>query len=369
MAGLTMRRAGALVRLTLVMLGALLVGATLRGDAGFAQGSSAPSTVGRAEAVTAAQGAPPRALDRSPYAALPQTGGSVSDSDLQYVIAGLGLVDLPVVSVHGGPASGPGDTATSTVTARNVNLFGGRVRAANIRVTARAGLLDGQVSVDGDAEIEGLTVDNVAYPAPAPSEAIPLPGIGTLVVREVQVTELGPGAASVAVRALHVVPDSTSGPLGTSELLVGAATAGAPDIVLSPPSVLAARQVSTLEPYVVIDSHVPSSFSNENFDDDDFDDDDFESDNQTTASSAGSLPSNAGSLASSAGSSGTPGGTTASGSVVVTVVVVVQTPTSERSPTAAPARTPTAAPERTPTRAPERSPTSAPEPTRQRGQR
>jgi hypothetical protein len=212
---------------------------SLSGDYGAAQGLGAG-----AEAVTVARGQPPKALDRSPYAAVPVTGGSASDSSVQYAIEGLGLVDLPLVTVNGF-GSGSNASASATAWTSGVYLFGGRIRVSSLRVSASASSPDGQPSTSGDVAIEGLVVDNVPIFPVELNQSIPLPGIGTVIAREVVTA---PDEAMVFARGLRVTGETATGPLSGSQLIIAGTSAGIPSVPLAPPAVAAAPLSSVLQP-------------------------------------------------------------------------------------------------------------------------
>jgi hypothetical protein len=159
---------------------------SLSGDRGAAQGLGAGS-----QALTVAMGQPQKALDRAPYAAVPAAGGSASDSSVQYAIEGLGLVDLPLVTASGFGSGSSGVSATSTAWTSSVNLFGGRVRISSLRVNASASSSGGQASASADVTIDGLVVDDVPVPIVEAGQSIPLPGIGTVIARDVQIAPDG----------------------------------------------------------------------------------------------------------------------------------------------------------------------------------
>ncbi|MDP8921380.1 MAG: hypothetical protein M3O34_00670, partial [Chloroflexota bacterium] len=301
-----------------------------------------PTRIG-AEAMAAGVGAPPRALDGAPYAALAPAGGSVVDAAPSTVIGGVGTIELPSVTVSGGPVGGVDGTATTTATVWRVELFGGRVRAGDVRVDAMASLTDGQASVGGDVSIEGLVVDGVPYPAPELNQQIPLPGIGTLVVRERSLVQFGPAAATVFVRAFRIVPfgASVAGVPDGSEIVIGAATAGVPGFALAPPRVIRSDAIPTVGEYVAISTRAPIDLSvpQPSIEDIDFDNDNDDFDNDNDADDGDddadededeSENDNGGTVTRT----GTPRETSSDAPVVVTVVVVVQTPTPGASPAA-----------------------------------
>jgi hypothetical protein len=244
---------------------------TLNGDYGTAQGLGAG-----AQAMTVAMGPPLKALDRAPYAAVPPAGGSASDSSVQYVIEGLGLVDLPLVTANGS-GIGSGVSASATAWTSPVNLFGGRVRVSSLRVSAAASGGAGAPNASGEVTIEGLVVDNVPVPVVELSHSIPLPGIGTVIAREVQ---MAPGGTTATANGLRVVGDPASGPLAGKELVVAQAAAGIPSVPLSPPAVAAAPLSSVLQPRPPLGTLVPllALDDNDNFSSGDDDNDNFDSD-------------------------------------------------------------------------------------------
>ena len=327
---------GTAVRLVAVGLVMVVIGASIGAPRGSAQVIPSgqvpypPTRVG-AEAMVAAFGSPPRALDASPYAALPPAGGNVTDSAATTVIGGVGTIELPGVAVSGGPVGGSGGTATTNVTAFRVELFGGRVRARDVRVDATASLVDGQASIGGDVFFEGLVVDGVPYPAPELNQRIPLPGIGTLVVRERSLLHFGPASATIFVRAFRIIPSdaSVAGAPAGGEIVIGAASAGVPDVALSPPGVLRSDAIPTTGEYVAISTRAPVDLS---VPDPEVDNDnlDFDNDNDANGNSNGNDNGGSSSVATRAG---TPSAAASSAPVVVTVVVVVQTQTPVPSPT------------------------------------
>jgi hypothetical protein len=228
-------------------------------------------------------------MDRAPYAALSPAGAAASDSSDDYAISALGLVELPQADVDGGGGTGSSSNASAVASTSAIDLFGGRVRANGIQAHARADVTAGQAHVSGDATIEGLVIDNVTITAVQIGQSIPLPGIGTIVAREV---ELDPSGQLVTVHALRIVGSASSGPLRGSQLVIARASAGIPSVALAPPAVAAVprtgvlRPGSTLTPFEPIDltsahTSVSTDDSNDNFsfnkhfssDDDDDDDD------------------------------------------------------------------------------------------------
>jgi hypothetical protein len=321
---------------------ALAVGAILAlvgASVGAAQAPSAPvpnpPTWAGAEAVAASVGAPPVPVSGGPYAALPPAGGNVTQAAGTLALGGVGTLDLPSVSASGGPIEGRGGTASTTAAIWRVDLFGGRVRARDVRVSARAGMDLGQATADGDVYFEGLTVDGRYYPDPALNQEIPLPGLGRLVVRERTVLQFGPAAATAFVRAFRVVLTEggvAGAPVG-GEVLIGAVAAGVPDVALLPPGAPAADARPTIGEYVPISTRAPvdttirtTIIGNENAPDDNDNDNDDDNGNGNTNDNGGD---DGAAPTGTPRSTGTPGGTTP---VVVTVVVVVQTPTPSPSP-------------------------------------
>ena len=323
------RRGRAAVRLMAVGLLMALLGTSIGAARGAAQiipsgqAPNPPTRVG-AEAMVAGLGAPPRALDGSPYAALPPAGGNVTDAAPSTTIGGVGTIDLPGVSVSGGPVGGTDGSATTTFSAFRVDLFGGRVRARDVRVDATAGLTDGQATVGGDVFFEGLVVDGVPYPAPELNQQIALPGIGTLVVRERSLVQFGPASATMLVRAFRIIPSdgAVAGVPAGEEIVIGAATAGVPNVALAPPGMLTSNALPTVGEYVAISTRAPVDLTvpQPNIDNDNLD---FDNDNDFDNGN-GNGNDNSGSVAT--GTRTTPGPTSSTAPVVVTVVIVVQTP-------------------------------------------
>jgi hypothetical protein len=344
-----LHRFGVIPRVLGIAAFSLILSWSLSGGATLAQ-TSAPTIGAGAEAVTAAMNLPQRAMDRAPYAALPSGGGSASDSSVQYVIEGLGLVDLPLVTVSGSGSTEAGPSASATSWTSSVNLFGGRVRVSGLKVSAGVSGADGQVSASGDVTIEGLVVDNVPVTPVELNHSIPLPGIGTVIAREVQID---PSDAVVAAHGLRVAGDPASGPLKGSQLIVAGAAAGIPGVPLAPPAVAAVPLSLVLQPRPPLDTLQPltrltsfDSNDNRSFDDNDNssfgDDDDFENDNVSTASSgtSGSTRGTSGSTATLTQSSGTQTNTTqtvttqtTTTQIVTTQVVTSQTTTTQASTT------------------------------------
>lgn len=327
------RHVRAVLWLTAIVTFALLLLPMVRGDVGSAQSPTRglASRVG-AEAAAAITGSPPQAVDRTPYAALPPGGGDSADTAAQGTLGGLGLLDLPGVSVSGGPVSVNDGSATAIFTAYQVYLLGGRVQAQNVRVAARAETRAGQASVDGEIEMDTLLVDGIAVPAPMLNQTIPLPGIGQLVVRELLVDRPGTDRATVIARAFRVVPDETVSALGGEELIVGSAVAGVPNVALSPPLTPQLQPRTTIAPILPLSTRSPidrsldtSRVDNDNLSfDDNFEEDNESDDNVRTGGSTGGTVSPA--------RTSTP--------VVVTVVVVVQTATPQVTATPSPSATP-----------------------------
>ncbi|MCC6176030.1 MAG: hypothetical protein IT305_12055 [Chloroflexi bacterium] len=311
---------------------AALLATSLDATRGAAQAPEQVARVG-AEAVAAAVGAPPVPIDGGPYAALSPVGGNVVDAAGTTSIPGVGTLDLPSVTVSGGPTTSNGGTTTTTATIWNVDLFGGRVKAGDVRVTASATLTDGQAAVDGDVTFENLVVDGVPYPAVGPNTQIPLPGIGTLVVRERSIFQAGPGSATIWVRAFHVLAGGSGGPgiPAGGEASIASVTAGIPGVALTPPRVLSTNAVGAPGQYIAIATRAPIDTSiresvvgnlNANF-------------NGNFNDNSGNGNGN-----DNGGAGAPPVRTLTSEPVVVTVVIVIQTPTSAPA-TSAPTATPT----------------------------
>jgi len=313
---------------------------SLSGDYSAAQGLGAG-----AEAVTAARGQPPKALDRSPYAAVPAAGGSASDSSVQYVIEGLGLVDLPLVTVNGF-GSGSNASASATAWTSSVYLFGGRVRVSSLRVSASASSPDGQPSTSGDVAIEGLIVDNVPIFPVELNQSIPLPGIGTVIAREVVTA---PDEAMVFARGLRVTGETATGPLSGSQLIIAGTSAGIPSVPLAPPAVAAAPLSGVLQPRPPLGTLEPIAGSSSSGDNDNS-----SSDNNDNSSSNDNVGNGniIQAIRTPTRGSGTAGPTATGGTAVPTGTITPTVPTATVTPTVTATSTPTVTATSTPTRTP-----------------
>jgi hypothetical protein len=273
-------------------------------------------------------------MDRAPYAALPAGGGSASDSAVQYVIEGLGLVDLPLVTVNGSSSTGAGPSASATSWTSSVNLFGGRVRVSSLKVSANVISAGGVANASGDVTIEGLVVDNVPVAPVELNHSIPLPGIGTVIAREVQID---PSAAVATVHGLRVAGDPASGPLKGSQLIVAGASAGIPGVPLAPPAVAAAPLSLVLQPRPPLDTLEPLARLT-SFDDNDnssSDDDNFENDNISGDVSAASSVSTRGVSSLTGTLSQSSGAQTGTTQTVITQTTTTQPVTTQTTITQA----------------------------------
>jgi hypothetical protein len=327
-----MKRSATLLRIIGITVFGLIILWGVSGDYGSAQGLGAG-----AEAVTAARGQPPKAFDRSPYAAVPAAGGASSDSSVQYAVEGLGLVDLPLVTANGA-GSGSNASASATAWTSSVYLFGGRVRVSSLRVSASASSPDGQPSTSGDVAIEGLVVDNVPIFPVEVNQSIPLPGIGTVIAREVVIA---PDGAMVFVRGLRVTGETATGPLSGSQLIIAGTSAGIPSVPLAPPAVAAAPlsgvlqsrpPLGTLEPIAGSSSSGDNNSSSDNNDNSSSDNNDnFSSDSNDNVGNGNIIQAARTPTRGTAGPTAT-GGTAVPTATVTPTVTVTSTPTQTSAP-------------------------------------
>ena len=311
-----------------VVLGLILVINATAG--GMARPVGAVAVAGEAYALAA--GAPPVVVGGSPSVSLPASGGTVTDATPG---AGLGLgsgagnADGLTASATGNADAG---TVTSTAAIDIVELFGGVVRATDLRVTATASASRGGSGSSMTAT--SLTVGGLVYTDARPNTRVELPGLGYVVLNEQRVGGDGNGSGSASINAIHLwvtVPSALGVPAGT-EIIVAHAAAGVPDLdadraVASGPLPSATpvpwASLSPLAPIdiSISDRNLGNGNGNDNFN--------FNSNlNNNSASAGAGAGAGAGTTTTSRTTtpSGT-SGTSASGTVVVTVVVVIVTPT------------------------------------------
>ncbi len=281
------------------------------------------------EAYALAAGAPPVVMGGSPSVTLPASGGTITDATPGVGVGvggGAGLADSLAASVTGSPDDG---TVSSTAAVNLVELFGGVVRAIDLRVTATASV-NGRASSEASMSTTSVTVGGLNYTDVRPNTRVDLPGLGYVILNE-QYVGGGEGAASAVINAIHLwvtVPSALGVPAGT-EIIVGHAAAGVPDIDAT--RAVASGPVSTatpvpwpsLSPLAPIDISISDrDLGNDNLFDIDFD---------NANDNGGSVATGTGG-ADGAGGPARPSPAAVGGTVVVTVVVVVVTPTSTPTP-------------------------------------
>ena len=338
-----------IVRFALV-LGLILAVNAVAG--GIARPVRAVAVAGEAYALAA--GAPPAVIGGSPSVTLPASGGSVTDATPGVGLglgSGAGNADGLSASASGDPDTG---LVSSTVGVDIVELFGGVIRATDLRVTAAASI-EGRGSAGSSMTATSLTVGGLVYTDARPNTRVELPGIGYAVLNEQLVGGDGAGAASAEINAIHLfvtVPSALGVPAGT-EIVVAHAAAGVPDVNAMRAVPSGALPTATPVPWARLSPLTPIDISisdrrlgNEN---------DIEfgngngNDNGTAAGGAG--------LAGAAGGAAGVPRISSPAPVVVTVIVVVATNTSTTRPVPP---VPTSTPTRTPTRMPTGTPTSTP---------
>jgi len=169
---------------------------------------------------------------QSPVASLPSTGGmSVGDAQTFGVPSTLSAQWLKAVTT--GAVDNPASTAQSTSELENVSILSGLISADN--VTAIASSYRNAAGAASDAAGSGfvnLVVAGTALTTDvAPNTRVDLPGVGYVVLNEVQQTGDGATSSGITVNMIHVVQQSPIlGLLGqiigyqtTGEIIVGSA--------------------------------------------------------------------------------------------------------------------------------------------------
>jgi hypothetical protein len=153
-------------------------------------------------------------------------GKTISNSLNGLAVSGLMSAGDTITTAFAGP-EGDAQVARTTASVANLSMLGGLITAPSIQAVAQDSIQGGNetASTDGSG-FSGLTVAGVAVPVDAPpNTALPLPGIGTVVVNEQIVKNNG----NVTVNGLHITvtsPNSLGMPVG-SELIIAHANAAA----------------------------------------------------------------------------------------------------------------------------------------------
>jgi hypothetical protein len=273
------------------------------------------------EAYGLAVGNPAVGAPGAAYVQLPSQGGRVADSSPG---AGYGVGNA-VGSTTRIATSSDGDvgagSVTSTTTLADGELLGGVVRAHDIRIVATTS--GGRAS--GTVAFGSLIVAGISYDNPQPNTRIDVPGVGIVILNEQLIGGDGRDTAAIIVRAVRIQttePSLFDLPRGT-DIILGHAAAGVPDVVASRPVSAGATPTATPVPWAPISDYDPIdvSLDNGNDNDDDFDNDDFDNGNDNNDNNDG------GRAGGGTPGTGTPGG------IVVTVIVINVTPTPTVSPT------------------------------------
>jgi hypothetical protein len=278
------------------------------------------------EAYGLAVGNPAVGAPGAAYVQLPSQGGSVADNSPG---AGYGVGNA-VGSTTRIATQSDGDvgtgSVTSTTTLADGELLGGVVRAHNIRIAATT--VGGRPT--GTVSFGSLIVAGISYDNPLPNTRIAVPGIGIVILNEQLIGGDGRDTSAIIVRAVRIQttePSLFDLPLGT-DIILGHAAAGVPDVVASRPVSPGATPTATRVPWAPISDYNPIdvSLDNGNDNDDDFDNEDFDNGNDNNDNIAG------GGTGGGTPGSGTPGG------IVITVVVIQcpATPTPGANPTPTP---------------------------------
>jgi hypothetical protein len=277
------------------------------------------------EAYAVALGTPPRSIQGEPYVTLPPEGGSLANSTATTSVGDRLLrADLLSVSTTGGPStSGGGGNATSTVSLSSAELLAGAIRASDVRVTATSSQESTQTRSTGAVTFGELIVGGLSYPNPAANQRVDLPGVGYVILNEQIIGGDELISTSITVRALHlyVTASGVSGLAPGSELIVGSASTGIPEVSASRPVPASVPSAPTTVAFIPISTRAPIDVSISEGDDNDdinindnLDLDNDVDDNENAAEA-------------------TSGTTSAGGAnVVVTVVVVFPTPTATPTP-------------------------------------
>lgn len=162
---------------------------------------------------------------QSPVASLPSTGGmSVGDAQTFGVPSAISAQWLKAVTT--GAADSPASTAQSTSELENVSVLSGLITADN--VTSIASSYVNTAGAASDAAGSGfvnLVVAGTAIATDvAPNTRVDLPGVGYVVLNEVQQTGDGVTSSGITVNMIHVVEQSPI--LGLLGQIVGYQTTG-----------------------------------------------------------------------------------------------------------------------------------------------
>lgn len=222
----------------------------------YAAPSSLAATRVGGEAYGLAVGNPAVGVPGAAYIQLPQAGGSVSDSSpgAGYGVGNAAGSTSRIATTSDGDL-GAGNVI-STTTIADGELLGGVVRLHDVSVSAA--VANGRPA--GRASFGSAIVAGIAYPNPLPNTRIEVPNVGIVILNE---QLIGEGAnAAVIVRAVRLQitePSLFDLPRGT-ELILGHAAAGVPDVVATRVITQAAATATTV-PWAPISPYRPIDVS------------------------------------------------------------------------------------------------------------
>lgn len=129
---------------------------------------------------------------------LPSSGGNMSTS-----VASANVAGIASANTLKSATSGSGNSSQSQSTLQDVNLLNGLIAASAVQSGSSATCSNGQASVNGNAQLVGLTVAGQSILVSNPNLSISLPG-GINVIINQQTSSSGGNAGSITVNALHV---------------------------------------------------------------------------------------------------------------------------------------------------------------------
>lgn len=195
-------------RLTLLALGAAMLGLLVSGPAGGAEsGPPQADAVGFGAMMDGATFAAARASS---------SGRNERSAVEQAVVGTAGSVGYAEVDLAATAATTTG-RADAIATARDVNIAGGRIVASDVRLAVRAHARpDGAEVRVVDFFVDNLVVDGQPV-QPTPGSRVDLPGLGTLILLE----QVNDGTGSLRANGLRLeVSDAAGGlPVGSSVVI------------------------------------------------------------------------------------------------------------------------------------------------------
>ena len=157
---------------------------------------------------------PPVSSGPMPSVTLPSTGGGPFTANLASVVL-VGKLEAQALSVSTQGALGTSGFVSSSAQASTVILAGGAAKA-NL-VSSRCRIDASGVMTAGSTLTNGTVLGTSVSAGPAPNTAVPIAGVGTLILNE-QLSAVGPsGLRSITVNAIHL---KLAGTLGTGDIMV-----------------------------------------------------------------------------------------------------------------------------------------------------